>query len=177
MGEMEKVRVDLATPPSLELKSEAEVKAEALRTMGGVLEIDTHSNVTGGTSTDVTVRNTNATNKPWLFQKGSTLNPNGRPKNTMGAYIREVTQNGRVIVDKVMAILTSTQSPKIALHAAEFLRDTAFGRPIQNIEARVEGTDIGDQVLVQIQSFWSGIVSKNPNASPNAGTGQLEDRR
>jgi len=67
------------------------------------------------------------------FKPGQSGNPSGRPKNPFPALIREATQDGKLIVDKVLKLFKKTQSEKTLLWCAEFLRDTGWSKPVQGI--------------------------------------------
>lgn len=68
------------------------------------------------------------------FQKGQSGNPNGRPKSKLGQMIRDKTNDGQMILDVVLKILAKSKSDKARMGAAEFLRDTGFGKPTQGHE-------------------------------------------
>ena len=48
--------------------------------------------------------------------------------------IRLKTKNGKEIVDTVYHVLKHSLSGRLRIHAAEFLRDTGWGKPVQKID-------------------------------------------
>jgi len=77
------------------------------------------------------------------FKPGQSGNPNGRPKNPFGELIRAKTNNGEEIVDKALSVLRTSRKNAEILHAAEWLRDTGWHKPIQGVRAvDDEGNDI-----------------------------------
>jgi hypothetical protein len=82
------------------------------------------------------------------FQKGESGNPGGRPKNPFGELIRKATNDGEEVVNKVLSILRKSKSEKMIMHAAEWLRDTGWHKPIQGIKAV---DDDGNSIPFQIQ--------------------------
>lgn len=57
---------------------------------------------------------------PWLFKKGVSGNPAGRPVSLWG-YVHKKTNDGKDIINEVYAILKKSKSEKIKLEAARIL--------------------------------------------------------
>lgn len=98
--------------------------------------------------------------------KGGTngMNLNGRPKNQPSNPIKEFLRKQKSlpkdIFDTVHPLLKS-EKENIRIWAAEFLRDTAYGKPAPYIEA-----DLGNgDVLVQVVSY-SIVNTTAPAATP-----------
>jgi hypothetical protein len=68
------------------------------------------------------------------FVRGVSGNPAGRPKSRLPELIRQKTNDGQVILDAVFKILTKSHSDRARMQAAEFMRDTGFGKPAQQLE-------------------------------------------
>lgn len=83
----------------------------------------------------------------WI--KGQSGNPNGRPKDTLGNFLREKKGLPEDIFNAVEPLLKS-QDESIRMKAAEFLRDTRDGRPGQSVAL----TDADGQPLqLQVVSY------------------------
>ena len=62
------------------------------------------------------------------FKPGNNANPNGRPKGIV-QQIREVTQDGKIIIDTVMEILQDPKTgKKDKLEATKWLKEHGFGK-------------------------------------------------
>lgn len=77
---------------------------------------------------------------------GECRNPGGRPKG-FGAYIRDKTKDGQLLVDDALKVLANGKSSDNARSAARsFLAGYGFGKPIetQEITATVKSLEIAD---------------------------------
>jgi 2-hydroxychromene-2-carboxylate isomerase len=91
--------------------------------------------------------------KSGRFQPGQSGNPNGRPKNPFGELIRKQTNNGQEIVDKVLNILRNAEKNADVMWAAEWLRDTGYGKPAQAIALTdTNGLDLGSLLSLTAQA-------------------------
>ena len=81
------------------------------------------------------------------FKKGKSGNPGGRPTNELGRMLREKKGLSKEIEKRVLECLRQKKSDKIALWAAEFLRDTMWGKPVQAVSP-VDGD--GNPLVLQI---------------------------
>ena len=68
------------------------------------------------------------------FKRGNKANPKGRPPNPFPALIRNKSQNGRLIVKKMWDTFMTTKDENMRHKYGEFLRDTGWGRPVQQID-------------------------------------------
>lgn len=68
------------------------------------------------------------------FPKGVSGNPAGRPANPFRDLIKDRTRNGEEIVEGVMDCFRQPENQKIKLWAAEWLRDTGWGKPVSYTE-------------------------------------------
>lgn len=84
------------------------------------------------------------------FQPGVSGNPGGRPRNTLGEFIRSATDGGEELGKGVLKIYREAKSPRIKIMAATWLRDSGFGKPI-NAELEKET----ERMTVIIRSFQS----------------------
>jgi len=64
------------------------------------------------------------------FTKGQSGNPGGRPKDTLGAFLRSKKKLPQELFDAVHPLLKSDDE-STRMKAAEFLRDTRDGKPSQ----------------------------------------------
>src|SRR3990167_8425658 len=73
------------------------------------------------------------------FQKGNPGGP-GRPKgNTaIAAFIKSETKDLMEVAEKVIAILRKSKKEETVIKAAEWLRDTAIGKPKQQVDVTGE---------------------------------------
>ena len=73
------------------------------------------------------------------FQKGNPGGP-GRPKgNTfISKFIMEQTGDLREVVEKVLGVLRKTKKEETVIRAAEWLRDTAIGKPKQMVNVGLD---------------------------------------
>ena len=70
------------------------------------------------------------------WKKGESGNPGGRPKDSLGEYLRSLKGLPREIYKVVHPLLFSSD-PNIVLKAAEFLSDRRDGKP--NLAVTVSG--------------------------------------
>ena len=70
-----------------------------------------------------------------MFKKGAEWNGNagGRPKNLIGEIIRKKKGLPEKLVKTILQLLDSGEE-KIRIQAAEFLRDSGWGKPAQAVE-------------------------------------------
>lgn len=76
--------------------------------------------------------------KPWLWRKGQSGNPGGRPKG-LSRYIREQTREGEELAEFVLSIFRTSKSGRERMEAASWLADRGFGKPRQGVELSGEG--------------------------------------
>ena|SRR3990167_6418762 len=70
------------------------------------------------------------------IQKGQVLNPGGRPKDEIGAYIRKQKGLPEKIVKYLEEILKDEKATdQNRIRAAEVLMDRGWGKPTQQIES------------------------------------------
>lgn len=84
--------------------------------------------------------------RPW--RPGQSGNPGGRPKGAAGlaALIRDLTNDGRKLVDVAMKIVDSPKTAdKDRIRALELLFSRGYGAPIQTIEG--SGVNIVNVIL------------------------------
>ena len=115
--------------------------------------------------------------KAWT-KGGPSPNPGGRPRS-LRSIVLERTNNGLEIIETWIDLMRNSHSQKIRIQAADSLADRAWGKPVQSIEGKIEGPDIGEMVLSQIGAFWTKIagsirmrqtavsVEPSPNSSQN----------
>lgn len=87
---------------------------------------------------ETSTANSPAVEKPWQFQPGVVQNPSGRPKS-FANYIRTLSLDGEVLVDKVFAILKHPKgkglaAQKLQLDCIQWLADRGWGKAVQNVE-------------------------------------------
>lgn len=80
------------------------------------------------------------------FKPGQSGNPSGRPKNPFPELIRGKTRDGNLIIERVLFVLQQSKSYGAIMHAAEFLRDTGWWKPVQGIRGADENGN--DQPIV-----------------------------
>lgn len=81
------------------------------------------------------------------WKPGQSGNPGGQQKNPFPALIRKYTNDGELIIQRVLWVLKNGKSYGAVMQAAEFLRDTGWWKPVQGIRgADMEGNDRPVQV-------------------------------
>ena len=75
------------------------------------------------------------------FKKGDVPNPKGRPKNPFPALIRKKSKNGKLIARKMWNTFMNTNDADIRHKYGIWLRDTGWGRPVEQIRALNENGD------------------------------------
>ena len=86
-------------------------------------------------------------NPNWV--KGVSGNVSGRPKDTLGCFLREKKELPQEIYDAIYPLLIS-QDEAMRMKAAEFLRDSRDGRPGQSVAL----TDAdGSPLQLQVVSY------------------------
>src|SRR3990167_1778146 len=93
------------------------------------------------------------------WKSGQSGNPSGRPKDELGILLRTKDKLPQEIYDAVYPLLKS-KSEKIIMQAAEFLRDSAWGKPMQ-IHDIPDDSVIGRMLLVRAQPSGNGHVNGN----------------
>lgn len=83
------------------------------------------------------------------WTKGISGNPGGKPKDTLGAFLREKKNLPEEIYNAVYPLLKS-KSEKVRIQACEFLRDTRDGKPPQSVE--LAGAD-GSSLVVEVVNY------------------------
>ena len=76
---------------------------------------------------------------PHRWKAGESGNPSGRPKDELGAFLRDKKNLPQDIYNAIFPLLQSSKEQS-RIQAAEFLRDSAWGRPMQalmDFEGRV----------------------------------------
>jgi len=74
------------------------------------------------------------TEKPWLWKKGQTGNPAGRPKDEL--KIRQLAREyGPEAIQRLVEWMRS-DNPKASVPAAQTLLDRGYGKPIQQLDVR-----------------------------------------
>lgn len=109
---------------------------------------------------------------PW--QPGKSGNPSGRPKGSQGlaARIRERTQDGKVILDYLMSVLTGKEkaTPKDRLDAAKILLDRGYGKAIETQISLTAGAggelaaQMADEQLERLARQLVASVAKPPES-------------
>jgi hypothetical protein len=91
--------------------------------------------------------------KHWLFPKGKSQNPGGRPPG-LRAAVRSATKDGVEIVDFLLSVLrgqlpatasceASTPVIEERLEAARMLLDRGWGKPQVSVDLSVEKVEVG----------------------------------
>lgn len=88
-----------------------------------------------------------------MFKPGQSGNPSGRPKDTLGNFLRTKKHLPKQIYDAVYPLLKSKKEAT-RIWAAEFLRDSRDGKPTQAME--LAGKDGGP---LQVESLNLSTVS------------------
>lgn len=81
------------------------------------------------------------------WKPGQSGNPSGRPKDQFGELIRSGTDNGRLLVEKAMALLMSSNED-IQIKALNWLSDRGWGKAIQPIGVDAEA----NRIIVEFKS-------------------------
>ena len=84
------------------------------------------------------------------FSKGTSGNPGGRHRSDLQDLIRKVTNNGQVLVDRLMEIATDKDAKKAdSVRASEVLFARGWGLPRQEVD--VAGEDGGPVQVTVVQ--------------------------
>ena len=83
-----------------------------------------------------------------MFKPGISGNPSGRPVNHLQVLLRKKKKLPQELYNAVHPLLKSKKEATI-IWAAEFLRDTTWGKPAQELQHTGEG---GKQIIVEITS-------------------------
>lgn len=83
-------------------------------------------------------------------------NPGGRPKDVLGQLLRSKGKLPQEIYDSIHPLLKS-KSEKVRIMAAEFLRDTAWGKPISGVIDQ-DGNWVPYSLTIQIDP---GLIKQN----------------
>jgi len=83
------------------------------------------------------------------WKKGQSGNPNGKPKDTFGVFLRQKKGLSQELYDAIHPLLKS-KDEAIVLKAAEFLRDSRDGKPAQMIDTPDEG-NLARMLLVRAE--------------------------
>src|SRR6478672_4950401 len=86
---------------------------------------------------------------PYLYQKGQTGNPSGKPK-IYTDMVKMARSHSKEALDKLVEIMRNKRSPKLALKAAELILDRAWGKAPQALVG--EGGDGPVKISVSWQS-------------------------
>ena|SRR3990167_6897178 len=100
------------------------------------------------------------------WKPGQSGNPSGRPKNFLGELLRSKKMLPQEIYDAVHPLLKS-QKEQTIIWAAEFLRDSAWGKPLQEIGGYDEnGKFVSYSLLVRIDPL---VADQNGNGKNGNG--------
>ena len=86
------------------------------------------------------------------FQPGVSGNPNGRPKNEFGVWIRNNTDEGKELAKKVLWLFRKTKNPKMILECATWLSDHGWGKVPQAVDL---GGDMMEQLLAEVRNRYT----------------------
>lgn len=113
----------------------------------------------------VSAQNRNGTAPGRPFAPGNRANPGGRPKS-FGALIRQQTDDGAELVAIALEIVRARRKPvKYRLQALEFLADRGWGKPVQEVDARVSHTS--GLLVFDYAAAVAGLVPPPPAAGPD----------
>lgn len=91
-----------------------------------------------------------AKHAPW--KPGESGNPNGRPRNkSFAEYVRKKV-NPNEIIAGVEKIFRTTKSESRKLQAAEFIRDSGWGKPSQSLQF---SNPDGELLKVEVVNYTS----------------------
>jgi hypothetical protein len=115
--------------------------------------------------------NSPANSKPWLFQKGQSGNPSGRPKGA--TELKRLAQEHTVdAIKKLVSIMNNENAPFADQRgAAEQILNRGWGKPLQQMElgkpgdfAEMSDAEVDDAISMLVAELSDAKAFKHKNA-------------